>query len=284
MSRVLVTGATGNVGSEVVRLLRDSGLAVRAAVRDPVGAASRGEGPVEYVFFDFARPETYGPALRGVNKVFLVRPPAISNTRKYVNPVIDAAVGAGVEHVVFLSLLGAERNPVVPHRRIEDYLRASGLRYTFLRPSFFMQNLSTVHRDDVRERGEIFVPAGRGRTSFIDARDVAAVAAKVLTEAGHENRAYPLTGAAALDYYEVAQIFSEVLRKRVVYANPSVPRFARRMLGRDLPPAFVLVMIGIYTTARLGLAATVTEDATRLLGRAPTTVREFVRDYRGSWA
>lgn len=283
ISRVLVTGATGNVGSEVVRLLQDTGPAVRAGVRDPDGTPRNPPGRVEYVPFDFTRPETYGPALRGVDALFLVRPPAISNTRKYVNPVIDAAKAAGVERAVFLSLLGAEKNPVVPHRRIEDYLRSSGLTFTFLRPSFFMQNLSTVHRDDIRDRGEIFVPAGRGRTSFIDARDIAAVAAKTLTESGHENRAYPLTGSEALDYDEVARIFGEVLGRRIVYPNPSVLRFAGRMLREGLPPAFVLVMIGIYTTARLGLAGTVTGDTARLLGRAPTTVREFVNDYRESW-
>lgn len=280
---VLVTGATGTVGSEVARLLEDGEWTVRAGVRDPGGVRQGPEGRVEYVPFDFTRPETYEPALRGVGKVFLVRPPALSNTRKYVNPVIDAAVAAGVEQVVFLSVLGAEKNPVVPHRKIEDYLRASGLAYTFLRPSFFLQNLSTVHRDDIRDRGEIFVPAGRGRTSFIDARDVAAVAAKTLTEAGHENRAYPLTGDRSLDYGEVAEIFSDVLGKRVVYPNPSVPRFVQRMLGKGLAPAFVLVMVGIYTTARLGIAGNVTPDTARLLGRAPISVREFVRDYRGSW-
>ncbi len=281
MSRVLVTGATGNVGSEVVRLLRGGKSSVRAAVRDP--GRVEPAGGVEYAPFDFTRPETYARALRGVDRLFLVRPPAISNTRRYVNPFVDAAKAAGVGHIVFLSLLGAEKNPVVPHRRIEDYLKASGVSHTFLRPSFFMQNLSTVHREDIKDCGEVFVPAGKGKTSFVDARDVAAAAAKVLTEPGHENRAYPLTGAEALDYYEVANTFANVLGRRVVYSRPSVVRFARTMLGKGLPPAFVLVMCGIYTTARLGLAGTVTRDTARLLGRPPATLRRFVEDYRRCW-
>lgn len=284
MDDVLVTGATGNVGSEVVRGLRSLGLPVRAAVRRPERVGEVPDGLVEYVPFDFARPETYGPALRGVQKVFLVRPPQISNTKRYINPFIDAAGTAGIRHVVLLSLLGAEKNPVVPHRRIEDYLRSSGLPTTFLCPSFFMQNLSTVHRGDIRDRGEIFVPAGNGSTSFIDARDVAAVAVKTLAEPGHEGRAYPLTGSEALDYYAVAEAFTEVLGRRVVYPDPSVPRFVRRMLGRGMPVGFVLVMTAIYTTARLGFAGTVTPDTARLLGRPPTTVREFVRDYQDCWA
>lgn len=280
MGRVLVTGATGNVGSEVVRELGRLGRPVRAAVRRPERTAS---AAAEWVPFDFTRPETYGPALRGVEKLFLVRPPEISNTHKYLNPLVDAAKEAGVGHVVFLSLLGAEKNPVVPHRRVEDHLKSSGVSYTFLRPSFFMQNLSTVHRDDIRDQGEIFVPAGKGKTSFVDARDVAAVGAKALTEPGHENRAYPLTGSEALDYHQVAGVFTEALGKRVVYPNPSVIRFARRMLGEGMAPAFVLVMCGIHTTARLGLADTVTPDTARLLGRPPTTVRRFVEDYHECW-
>jgi uncharacterized protein YbjT (DUF2867 family) len=284
MDDVLVTGATGNVGSEVVRGLRDLGRPVRAAVRHPEKSDRDPAGLVEYVPFDFARPETHGPALRGVEKMFLVRPPQISNTRKYVNPFLEAARAAGVRHVVLISLLGAEKNPMVPHRRIEDYLRSSGVPFTFLRPNFFMQNLSTVHREDTRERGEVFVPAGRDSTSFIDVRDIAAVAVKTLTEPGHEGRVYPLTGAEAPDYYAVAGAFTEVLGKRVVYPNPAIPRFVRRMLGRGMSPGFVLVMTAIYTTARLGLAGTVTPDSARLLGRAPITMREFLRDYRGCWA
>ena len=284
MGDVLVTGATGNVGSEVVRGLRDLGFPVRAAVRRPERADKDSDRLVEYVPFDFGRPETHAPALRGVEKVFLVRPPQISNTRKYVNPFIDAAKRAGVRHIVFLSLLGAEKNPVVPHRRIEDHLRSSGVPFTFLRPSFFMQNLSTVHRDDIRDRGEIFVPAGKGTTSFIDARDVAAVAVKTLTEPGHEGEAYPLTGAEALDYHRVADVFTEVLGRRVIYPNPSVFRFNQRMLAKGAPLPFALVMTAIYTTARLGLAGAVTPDTARLLGRPPITVREFVRDYHECWA
>ncbi|MCW5850372.1 MAG: SDR family oxidoreductase [Anaerolineae bacterium] len=278
MAVILVTGAGGNVGAETVRLLKAAGAAVRAAERQP-----RAEAGVESVRFDFGDPATFGPALQGVEKLFLLRPPALADTRRYFVPVIQAAQAAGVRHIVFLSLLGAEKNKVVPHASIEAAILASGVPYTFLRPSFFMQNLSTTHRDDIRQWGDILAPAGRGKTSFIDVRDIAAVAAKTLTEPGHANRAYSLTGAEALDYSEVAQILSEVLGRRIVYSNPSIPRFVLHMRRRGLGWGFILVMVGIYTTCRLGLAGGITPDTQQLLGHPPLTLRQFAADYRDCW-
>lgn len=273
-----MTGASGNVGVETVRRLRAAGAPVRVADRQP-----RAEAGVESVRFDFGDASTFSPALQGVEKLFLMRPPALADTKRYFVPVVQAARAAGVRHIVFLSLLGAERNKVVPHARIEAAILASGLPYTFLRPSFFMQNLSTTHRDDIREHNDILVPAGHGKTSFVDVRDIAAVAARTLTEAGHENRAYPLTGSEALDYGEVAQILSETLDRRVVYSNPSILRFVRHMRRRGFAWDFIFVMVAIYTTCRLGLAGQVTPDTQRLLSRPPLTMRQFAADYRDCW-
>ncbi len=184
---------------------------------------------------------------------------------------------------MFLSLLGAEHNRFVPHYKIERTIQASGIPWTFLRASFFMQNLSTIHRETICERSEIDVPAGNGRTSFIDVRDIAEIAATILCSSGHDQRAYPLTGADALTYTTVAQIMTEEFDRQIVYPPSSVLTFIRRMRQRGYEWDFVLVMLAIYTTARLGLTATVTPDATRLLGRAPRTMRNFVHDYRDCW-
>jgi nucleoside-diphosphate-sugar epimerase len=146
-----------------------------------------------------------------------------------------------------------------------------------------MQNLSTTHRADIRECGELLVPAGRGRTSFIDVRDIAEVAAQVLTERGHEQQAYALTGAEALTYAEVARIMAEELGRPIQYHAPGPLAFARHMRRRGYSRRFILVMVAIYSTARLGLAATVTPDTARLLGRQPRSVRAFTRDYRACW-
>jgi uncharacterized protein YbjT (DUF2867 family) len=277
--RVLVTGASGNVGAPLVEHLVAGGAEVLVASRE----GTRAPAGTKAVRFDFEDPSTHAPALEGVEKVFLLRPPAISDVKRHLLPVVRAVKEAGVRHTVFLSLLGVEKNQVVPHAKVERFLVEAGVPHTFLRPSFFMQNLSTTHRDDIREHHEIFVPAGKGRTGFIDARDIAAVAARTLLEDGHEGKAYDLTGSEALTYAEVAALFTEVLGRPIRYPEPGALRFAARWSQRKQPAAFIAVMTGIYTVCRLGLAGTVTPETQTLLGRAPISMRQFIQDHKACW-
>jgi uncharacterized protein YbjT (DUF2867 family) len=279
---VLVTGATGTVGATVVDALGSRDMPVRAAVRDIDAAREQlGDQPT-YVRFDFEKPETWGAAFEGVERMFLMRPPTAGAGT--ICPAIDAAVRVGIDHIVYLSVLGAAKNPLLPHRRIERHLEASGAAHTFLRASFFMQNLAEVHAESIRRHDELFVPAGGGRTSFVDARDIGAVAATALTEPRNESHADDLTGAVALDYEEVAEVLSQVLDRSIEYADPSIPAFVRRMHAQGRPLPFIAVMVGVYTTARLGFSARVTDDVERVLGREPTPLREFAADYRGRFS
>ena len=282
-SSILITGSTGNVGTETARALYRLGENPRLADLSLLRVKERFGDQVEAVDLDFSRPETYGPALTGVQKVFLMRPPAITDIKRLICPFIDAAARSGVRQVVFLSLVGVEKNRLVPHHKIEKYLLTSGMGYTFLRPSFFMQNLSTTHRDEIRLRNEISVPAGRGKTSFIDVRDIAAVAALALTQPGYANQAFELTGSEALDYYEVAEQFSQVLGRKITYRNPSALAFIRHQRQHGTPLAFALVMSVLYSVSRVGLAGGLTGEVKRLLGRDPITMRQFIEDYRGCW-
>lgn len=284
MSRpILVTGALGNVGAAVVAELLAAGQPVRAADKQIERVVARFGSTVAAARLEFGQPATYAAALEGAERMLLVRPPAVADTQRAIVPALDAARRAGVRHVVFLSLIGAERNRLVPHYAIEQYLKTSGMSYTFLRPSFFMQNLSTTHRAEIRDRNEIYVPAGTGKTSFIDARDIAAVAAKALAEDGHAGMIYELTGAEALDYYDVAGRLSAALGRPISYRRPGLLGFIRRQRAAGTPLAFIAVMAGIYSTARLGMAGRVTGDLRRLLGRAPICMRQYAEDYRACW-
>ncbi|MBK7219385.1 MAG: SDR family oxidoreductase [Candidatus Promineofilum sp.] len=283
MDTILVTGATGNVGREVVKGLLARGTRVRVSVTDEADTRRAPSGVAEVALFDFTAPETFPAAFDGVARLFLVRPPAIGNVKRDMKPAIDYAVAAGVGHVVFLSLVGAERNRLVPHAKVEKLLQQSGVAWTMLRCGFFMQNLDTTHRADIVEHDDIFIPAGNGRTAFIDVRDIGAVAARVLTEAGHENAAYPLTGSESLTYGEVAEIMTAELGRPITYSDPSPLAFARRMRERGYAGGFINVMNGIYLTTRLGMAATVYPQAAELLGRPPITMRQYVRDHAAAF-
>ena len=282
-SKIVVTGALGNVGAEVVTGLLARGTPVRAAARAPSQLSKRFGDAVEAVAFDFKQPETYAATFAGIDSVFLMRPPQITNTRQHMIPALDAAQRAGVRRVVFLSLIGIEQNQRVPHYAVEQYLKASPMRYTFLRCSFFMQNLNTTHQAEIRDRNELYVPVGTGKTSFVDVRDIGAVATLALTQSGHEDQAYDLTGSEALDYYQVAKIFSDVLGRPITYRNPSSLRFLWRQArsGTSLP--FAVVMTWLYASTRKGMAAQVTDSVQRLLGRAPISFRQYVIDYQDAW-
>lgn len=283
MNKILVTGALGNVGAEIVKQLQREGQAVRAADLSVEKIRQRFGDSVEAAPFDFSQEQTFTPALESVKRMFLMRPPHITDVKRYILPFLAAAQTAEVEQVVFLSLIGIEQNKRVPHYQIEQYLRSSSIHWTFLRASFFMQNLSSTHRREIQERSEVFVPVGRGKTSFIDVRDIAAVAVVALTQSGHENQAYDLTGPAALDYYEVAKILGEGLGRKINYRDPSLLSFLWQTVrdGAHLP--FALVMAYLYIQTRRGMSAFTTDEVERLLGRSPISLRQFVEDNREMW-
>ncbi len=282
--KILITGATGNVGSEVVKGLLGAVPIRIGAFKVDAARKAFGEVPGStFAHFDFLDSTTWKPAFAGIEKLFLVRPPALSNVKRDIAPALLAAKQAGVKHIVFLSIQGVEQNRMVPHHKIEQAILSLGFTYTFLRASFFMQNLSTTHLKEIRDDGVISVPVGKARTSFVDVRDIAAVAVHALAETGHENKSYTLTGIEALDYYQVSQTMSAELGRPIRYTNPSVIGFIHAQVAAGRALGFTLVMAGLYTITRLGNAKQVTPDVQRLLGRQSITLRQFVHDYRLCW-
>ncbi len=289
-ARLLITGATGNVGGAALRVLlrqRPSGTTLAVASQYPeddrVQLALGGADHVEVVSFDFTKPETIAPALRGVTGLLLMRPPALNEVATYLKPVVQAAVAAGVGHIVFLSLQGAQYNPFVPHHKAERYLEDSGVRYSFLRPSFFMQNLSSSLREDIRDRDQIMLPAGHARTSFVDAEDVGTVAAQLLLAPPTASAAYELTSYDALTYDEIAARLTEVLGRPIRYHAAGIWEFRAHERAKGTPAALVNVMTGIYLAARFGLASHVSPVLGELLGRAPNSLRDFLKRERTCW-
>ncbi|SFB48704.1 Uncharacterized conserved protein YbjT, contains NAD(P)-binding and DUF2867 domains [Nocardioides alpinus] len=282
---MLVTGATGNVGSRTVELLLAAGIPVRAAASGLDAVRSRFGDRVEAVALDFTDQATWEQAYSGVRQVFLMRPPHLGKPKTQMLPSLEAAKAAGVEHVVLLSLQGAERNKVVPHHALEAWLHESGLSWTFVRAAFFMQNLTTTHLTDVRDRDTIMVPAGAGATAFVDVHDVAAIAAAaLLVPDQHHNTAWTPTGPQALTYSEVAEVLTDALGRPISYARPGLVRYARHarmVLG--MPWGMVAVTSAIYTIARLGRAGGLTDDVRVVTGDEPVTFREFAMREAERW-
>lgn len=271
-ARVLVTGARGNVGRPTLEVLRAAGIDAIAAGRRPDRGGVR---------LDFRDPTTFASALAGIDRVFLLRPPDVLRVGHTINRFLDVAARAGVGHCVFLSVEGAERNPRLPHHRIERHLRASGLAWTFLRPGFFAQNLTGPYLSDIR-RGRIVLPAGDGAVAWVDTRDLGEAAALILANPdAHARRAYHTTGGTAVGFSDVAHVLSETLRRRVEYTPVSVPRYALHLLrgdARSLGRVAVLSLLHVHV--RRGSAATVSPDLATLLGRPPRTIDQFVDDHR----
>ena len=284
MGQIVVTGALGNVGSAVVASLLERGAEdVLVADIDREALADRFPG-IEAIALDYTDPSTFGPVVADAQRLFLIRPPAISRVGNTINPFLDAAEGAGVEHVVFSSVAGAESNRIVPHHRIENHLIDSGMAWTMLRPGFFAQNIATAYRQDINEGDRIHVPAGDGRVAFIDARDIADVAAVCLTEDGHTGAGYHLTGPRAVTFDELAALLSTKLGRTIVYEPASILGYFRhlRRQGLVLPQAVVQTLL--HAGLRRGDAKPVTRTVEELLGRPARGLDTYVDDNIGLWS
>lgn len=278
---VLVLGATGNVGAATVDALVRRGIPVRSGVRDPRQPAGPG---VEDVELDVSRPETFGPAVDGISGLFLLRPPPVSRVGPTLNALTDAAVRAGVDHVVFSSVAGADTNRVVPHHRVETHLRDHAPSWTILRPGFFAQNLSDAYRRDIVDDDRIFLPAGDGRVAFIDTRDIGDAAAIVFADpAPHRGVGYTLTGPQALTFDEVAQILTRTLGRPIRYEPAPALGYARHLRHQGLPLAQIAVQTVLHTGLRRGDAETVDPALPRLLGHPGRTLEQYVAEHATTW-
>ena len=275
---ILITGASGNVGKEVLKQIVAAGAKVRAAFQTVTKAAAAPSG-VEIVTMDYNQPQTLQAALKGVERVFLVGPPT-PNLPALERKAVDEIKQSGVRQVVKLSAMGG-RDAIFPrqHADSEDYIKSSGVAYTFLRPNGFMQNFITYNGATINTQNAFYGSQGDGKVSHIDLRDIAAVAVKTLTEDGHQGKAYTLTGPEALSNARVAEILSEDTGREIKYVDLPPEQFKQALLGAGLPEWSANALVDLQQFYRRGGASAVTRDVEQLLGRKPTSFEQFSRDY-----
>jgi uncharacterized protein YbjT (DUF2867 family) len=278
---ILVTGATGNAGTQVVRALAERGQDVRALVRDPDKAYAVFGEAVEPAVGDFADPPSLRAALDGVDALFLS---GADDPRRvgWEIAAIDAAVAAGARRVVKLSSIAAEPGAPVAfwdwHGRVERHLRRSEASWTILRSSFYMTNV-LAGADQVAGHGRLYAPAGEARIAMIDPRDVGSVAAAVLTTTGHEGRTYVLTGPEAITYTQVAAYLSAATGCEVEFVDLPDEAASAGMTDSGMPHAIAEQVVNVFARMRQGAGEQVTDTVASLTGTRPRDFAAFARDH-----
>lgn len=278
---ILITGATGKTGGAVARALAAAGQPIRCIVRDAGKAAAIEALGAELAVGDIADEAFLASAMKGIDKTFLVMPNE-ENQVELETRFIDLAKAAGITQLVYLSSLESvpgSTNPITRnHVATEDYLRASGLNWTILRPTFFNQLLMGSAKR-IRESGQIVMPAGDGTVAATDVRDVGEVTRVVMTEPGHDRKSYDLTGPELLTLSEIAEKFSAVLGKPVTYVNQPLEDFARILSSVGYKPWRVNAVCQEFTAIAGGAIDHTTDMVEQLLGRPPISLEQFIRDH-----
>ncbi|MBA4284765.1 MAG: nucleoside-diphosphate sugar epimerase [Xanthomonadaceae bacterium] len=276
MSKILVVGAHGTVGSSLVKALQRRGRQVLRATSRPVASA-------DDVHLNLVTGEGLTAALRGADAAFLLAPPGHADQHALLGGFIDTAQAAGLGKLVLMSAMGADADPTSPLRRTELQLEASGLAWNVIRPNWFMQNFNTFWLHGIREQGRILLPTGAARGSFIDARDIAEVAAELLVGDLQAGQAFDLTGPEALNHDEVAVLLSREAGRDIRYTEISPEQMLAGLLAAGLPPdyaAFLNLILGYF---KLGHAERITDAVATITGQAPRRFADYARDFRDAW-
>ena len=278
--KYLVIGASGTVGSRIVQSLVRDGRDVRATThrKQAVGV----KDGVERVHFDLATGEGLAQAFEGVDRAFLLAPPGYADHYKLLAPLVAEAARRKLDKVVLMTAMGANAADT-PFRRVEQALEQSGLRYNIIRPNWFMQNFNTFWLAGIRDHGRIELPVGTAKASFIDAGDIAAVAARLLVTDGVDNRDFDLTGPAALDHAAVARIISEATGREVVYQEIEPDVLRKGLLAGGVPADYTEFLLVILGFLKQGHAERTTPAVRELIGRDPIPFERYAREQRAAW-
>lgn len=279
---ILITGATGNIGTELTKLLSAQNVPFRAMVRsqEDGGTLADVEG-AEPVIGDFNDETSLAHALGGVERAFLLTP-SLAPAEEWQRRFVELAGRAGVRHIVKQSQLHASVESPVRflryHAAVEDVIRASGMDWTFLRPNLFMQGL-LMFKQSIAEKGRFAIAAGDARVSAVDVRDIAAAAAAALTGSGHAGKTYDLTGPAALTHGEMAADMSRVLDRPVQYVAVDETTMRKTLGAHGMPEWMAEGLIEDYAHYRRGEARDITRGVQDATGKTPRSFDQFARDY-----
>ncbi len=283
---ILITGATGNNGKELVRQLTAAGQRVRALVRNPAEAAELNGPRIELAAGDFGRTETLDAALRGVEKAFLLTPVA-ERFVQWQQDFIMAAQRAGLKHLVKFSGMGARADAGAEllrlHHQTDEILRHSGIPFTILQPNSFYQNMFSSAKT-IKAQGKFYWPLKSAAQSLVDIRDICAVAVKVFTSAGHEGKSYVITGPEALTFEQVAEKLSLLLGRKIEYVDVPLAAAEDGMRQSGMPEWNVRLVGDLLGYFASGAAATVTDTIPRLLERPPISFDQFAKDHRAAFS
>lgn len=280
---ILLTGASGTIGRATVAALRAAGENFEVASRTPATLAAQG---IPGVTLDWDDLDTYLPALRGKDRLFLLTPNSERQVG-YVLQAVAAARRAGIKHIVRLSLMGADADPGTilgrQHLAAEREIRASGMAWTTLRPSFFMDNFVNYYGVDPARDSQVFLPNGQGKAAWIDPADVGEVAARVLIDHSHAGRTIGMTGPELLSTADALAVMGSVFGHQYTYTD--LPELAARpaMEANGMPLWWVDAFLELNATVRSGEAAWLADGVQEVLGRPPRTVRAWAQRLKDLW-
>lgn len=282
-TKILISGATGNVGTQLVKRLAALNTPFKALVRNGDNSELLKSLPqAEIIIGDLADESTLIKAMQGIEKAFLLTNSSEQAEQLQLN-FVQAAHRAGVMHLVKLSQFAADENSPVRflryHARVENKIKELGLSYTFLRPNLYMQGL-IAFKDYIKYDGKFYAAAGNAAISAVDIRDIAAVAAKALTETGHENKIYNITGREAITHYQMADIFSRVLSREIRFIDVTPDQMEGALRAAGFPEWQVGGLIEDYSHYARGEAAITYNTVIDVTNVAPIGFEQFVNDYK----
>jgi uncharacterized protein YbjT (DUF2867 family) len=277
---ILVTGATGNFGGSTAKYLQQKNIPFRAAARNLESLKKRFGSGAEVATFDWDKPETFANILKDITTVSLTPPPLVTNDFHIrAKPFIEAAKTAGVKHIVLTTALYSD-NPDSILYGTEALVRNSGIDFTIIRPCFVFQNFLNQFLQSVRD-GAIVAPSEKGKTSYVDIRNVGEATSVVLQNpAAHKGKIYAITGKEALTHSQMAEILSQQLSKKVVHVSPSPEEYKKILAGFNVPDFLYEFLTVLYGTIAKGQWSAISNDYTLLTGKTPTTFADFVKEYR----